>query len=80
MDLHENFINFGTKSAGVGNSQDGVLLLGATNIPWALDTAMRRRFERRIYIGLPDANARVRMFRLHMGNARTTLTEEDYRV
>lgn len=29
---------------GVGNSMDGVLVLGATNVPWELDNAIRRRF------------------------------------
>ena len=28
---------------GVGNDQSGVLVLGATNIPWVLDPAIRRR-------------------------------------
>lgn len=28
---------------GVGNDMDGVLVLGATNIPWQLDLAIRRR-------------------------------------
>jgi len=28
---------------GVGNDEDGVLVLGATNIPWSLDAAIRRR-------------------------------------
>jgi hypothetical protein len=27
--------------AGVGSNQDGVLVLGATNVPWELDPAMR---------------------------------------
>ena len=38
---------------GVGVDNDGVIVLGATNIPWGLDAAIRRRFERRTYIPLP---------------------------
>jgi len=43
---------------GVGNNTDGILILGATNIPWGLDSAIRRRFEKRIYIPLPEVDAR----------------------
>ncbi len=55
-------------------------MLGATNIPWALDSAMRRRFEKRIYIGLPEAPARTEMFKLHLGDTKTTLSEVDFRT
>lgn len=62
---------------GVGNDNDGILVLGATNIPWVLDAAIRRRFEKRIYIPLPEEHARLMMFKLHLGNTRHTLTEDD---
>lgn len=46
---------------GVGNDDKGVLVLGATNLPWVIDPAIRRRFEKRVYIPLPDYEARLFM-------------------
>ncbi len=65
---------------GVGNDPSGVLVLGATNIPWQLDAAIRRRFEKRIYIPLPDTSARTRMFELNVGNTPCMLRGGDYRT
>lgn len=62
---------------GVGNDTDGILVLGATNIPWVLDSAIRRRFEKRIYIPLPEQHARLIMFKIHLGNTTHCLTEAD---
>lgn len=62
---------------GVGTDNDGVLVLGATNIPWVLDSAIRRRFEKRIYIPLPEEHARSTMFKIHLGNTAHVLTEEN---
>lgn len=62
---------------GVGHDSEGILVLGATNIPWVLDAAIRRRFEKRIYIPLPEEPARMTMFKIHLGNTRTTLSDED---
>lgn len=64
---------------GVGNDQTGVLVLGATNLPWALDSAIRRRFEKRIYIPLPETQARSRMFQIHVKNTPCTLSPADYK-
>jgi len=64
---------------GVGNDETGVLVLGATNIPWALDVAIKRRFEKRIMIPLPDAVARRRMFELNIGATPCSLTSDDLR-
>lgn len=64
---------------GVGNDNDGILVLGATNIPWVLDAAIRRRFEKRIYIPLPEAPARADMFKLHMGDTKAEISDDQYR-
>lgn len=42
-----------------------IVLLGSTNVPWDIDPAMRRRFERRIYVPLPDVEARRGIFKIH---------------
>lgn len=63
---------------GVGNNMDGVLVLGATNVPWELDNAIRRRFQKRIYISLPDATARAMIFRNKGVKTKNNLTEEDW--
>lgn len=39
-----------------------VYLIGATNKPWNLDGAFLRRFQKRIYISLPDLNTRRGIF------------------
>lgn len=65
---------------GVGNNNDGILVLGATNTPWSLDPAIRRRFEKRIYIPLPDPIARRTMFKIHIGDTPHTCKDADWKV
>eukprot|EP01038_Epipyxis_sp_PR26KG_P007289 gene7289-9931_t len=65
---------------GVGNTHGGVLVLGATNVPWELDPAMRRRFEKRVYIALPETQARVGMFRLNLGDTPNAITDEEFHL
>ncbi|KAF8072928.1 SKD1 [Scenedesmus sp. PABB004] len=64
------------------NSNDGarVLMLGATNLPYNLDQAIRRRFDKRIYIPLPEAHARATMFKIHLGDTPHSLSEADFQV
>ena len=65
---------------GVGKDTKGVLILGATNIPWQLDAAIRRRFQRRVHISLPDTPARMRMFEIAVGDTNCELTQKDYKA
>lgn len=46
---------------GFAQDNQGVLILGATNVPWALDPAFRRpgRFDRLVFIAPPDLDARI---------------------
>lgn len=64
---------------GVGHDDDKkVLVLAATNTPYSLDQAIRRRFDKRIYIPLPDLKARQHMFKVHLGDTPHNLTESDF--
>jgi AAA+ superfamily predicted ATPase len=51
---------------GVQSSNDGVLILAATNAPWHLDSAFRRpgRFDRILFVPPPDAPARAAILRV----------------
>lgn len=41
---------------GLGKDMEQILVLAATNLPWALDPAVLRRFQRRVYIPLPGSS------------------------
>lgn len=51
---------------GVQASNDGILILAATNAPWHLDPAFRRpgRFDRILFVPPPDIQARASILRL----------------
>ena len=53
---------------GVENSNEGVLILAATNAPWSVDSAFRRpgRFDRVIFVAPPDAAGREEILRQHL--------------
>jgi SpoVK/Ycf46/Vps4 family AAA+-type ATPase len=51
---------------GFAQNNAGVLILAATNVPWAIDAAFRRpgRFDRVLFVPPPDRAARVSIFGL----------------
>lgn len=54
-----------------------VLILGATNMPWLIDEAARRRFVRRQYIPLPEPVTRVAQITKLLQYQNHTLSEAD---
>ena len=57
-----------------------VLVLAATNMPWAIDEAARRRFVRRQYIPLPEDGVRESQLRTLLGHQKHSLSKQDIEV
>ena len=57
-------------SEAVTTARKTVIVLAATNTPWDLDEALRRRLEKRVYIPLPDLQGRRELFRINMKDVR----------
>ncbi|ODV72377.1 putative AAA family ATPase SAP1 [Cyberlindnera jadinii NRRL Y-1542] len=60
-----------------GEDLQRVLVLAATNLPWAIDEAARRRFVRRQYIPLPEPETRLAQIRKLLAHQKHTLDEKD---
>ena len=65
---------------GATQSNDGVLILAATNAPWHLDSAFRRpgRFDRIIFVPPPDQPARADILRLQLNGKPTKDIDHDH--
>lgn len=61
-----------------GLSDNRVLVLAATNLPWAIDEAARRRFSRRVYIPLPDYDTRLMHITKLLSKQPNNLTISEY--
>lgn len=70
-------------TAAAGNDpgeevDERVLVLAATNLPWSIDEAARRRFVRRQYIPLPEPETRRLQFSKLLARQKHTLTDDDF--
>ncbi|KAF9439232.1 hypothetical protein BGZ76_008599 [Entomortierella beljakovae] len=59
------------------NSDDRVLVMGATNRPQELDEAARRRFVKRIYIPLPEADTRRGLLTMLLSGQKFELSSNE---
>lgn len=57
-----------TEMDGIDDNNKDVLVIGATNLPWEVDSALRRpgRFDKVLFVPPPDMGARARLFELNI--------------
>lgn len=55
---------------GVGNDNASLLVMGATNAPWDIDSAFKRpgRFDQRLFVTPPDPAGREAILRIHLAD------------
>jgi SpoVK/Ycf46/Vps4 family AAA+-type ATPase len=65
---------------GVESSNEGVLVLAATNAPWHVDPAFRRpgRFDRVLFVPPPDLPARAAILRIHCAGKPAEMIDFDH--
>lgn len=65
---------------GINSNNEGILIIGATNTPWNLDSAFRRpgRFDRIIFIPPPDESAKERILQIKL--EEKPVEQIDYRT
>lgn len=64
-----------TELQGLASNEDErITLIGATNLPWDLDFALRSRFEKKIHVPLPGKEARSKIFGIHMEDVEVSPT------
>ncbi|VDN56851.1 unnamed protein product [Dracunculus medinensis] len=59
------------------SSDEKILVLGATNRPYELDDAAKRRFAKRLYVGLPCQIARLQIIHSLLNDQKHIISEEE---
>ncbi|KAL7748949.1 Katanin p60 ATPase-containing subunit A1 [Sorochytrium milnesiophthora] len=57
-------------TSGESSPAGSVVVLAATNFPWQIDEALRRRLEKRIYIPLPDLPCRRQLLDINLKDVK----------
>ncbi|WAR12622.1 VPS4-like protein [Mya arenaria] len=64
---------------GFSQLQNNVFVVGLTHAPWAINLALLKRFSKRLYMPLPDTDARTDILCAQLRYMDHTLTEEHLR-
>lgn len=62
---------------GVKNNLDNLLIVAATNMPWAIDPAILSRCEH-VYLPMPDMEGRAKIFHLNLSKQLSKADDIDY--
>lgn len=68
---------FLTQVDGILSNNENVFLLACTNLPWNLDAAILRRFDKRLLINLPSEDDRKALLK-HYLRKSNNLREQDF--
>ena len=60
----------------VENNAEDIIVLGSTNIPWTLDGNIINTFQKKLYISLPECDARKKMIELNLEEISHTLSNQ----
>jgi transitional endoplasmic reticulum ATPase len=73
LDMRQHFLRtlvnqFLAEMDGMEGDNEGMLVIGATNSPWHVDSALMRpgRFDRVVFVPPPDYEARLAILRIHL--------------
>jgi transitional endoplasmic reticulum ATPase len=73
LNMQESFLRaqvdqFLAEMDGMAGNNDNLLIIGATNVPWNVDSALMRpgRFDRVIFVPPPDVEAREAILKIHL--------------
>ena len=67
-------------ASGDDDNSKRIIVLAATNRPWDLDEALRRRLEKRVHIPLPSDKGRKRLFEIYLSSVNHKNNEIDWDV
>lgn len=69
-------IEFLKQMDNIKNIKERVSVFATTNMPWELDIAALRRFERKVLVPMPDKETRNKIMKLNAGTHHTLIEKE----
>ena len=62
------------------NKEKNIIVLGTSNAYWGLAPAVKRRFQDKILLSLPEFDERKLMFKINLKNTKNDLVDEQFEI